>query len=112
MEAERRGITSDKVFEERSILRLEENLQIKRKSEMTDDERVRDFQRKLYRKAKQEKSFRFYVLYDKVRQAYFLREAYRRVKQNGGSAGIDKITITSGIKLHQQQRFKSIPAFI
>ncbi len=92
MEVERRGITSDKVFKGRSILRLEKNLQIKRKSEMTDDERVRDFQRKLYQKAKQEKDFRFYVLYDKVRQMYFLREAYRRVKQNGGSAGIDGIT--------------------
>jgi len=32
------------------------------------------------------------VLYDKIRIMYFLREAYRRVKQNRGSAGIDGIT--------------------
>jgi len=89
---ERRGIASDKVFEERSILGLMKSLQTKRKSEMTDNERVRDFQRKLYQKAKQDKEFRFYVLYDKIRIMYFLREAYRRVKQKGGSAGIDGIT--------------------
>ncbi len=56
---------------------------------MTDKEKVQDFQRKLYRKAKQDKSFRFYVLYDKVRQPHFLREAYRRCKANNGCAGID-----------------------
>ncbi len=57
----------------------------------TDAERVRDFQRKLYRKAKQEKDFRFYVLYDKVRLPYLLREAYRRCKANRGCAGVDGV---------------------
>ena len=57
MEAERRGIASDKIFEERSILGLEENLQTKRKSEMTDEERVRDFQRKLYSGFRQKYSY-------------------------------------------------------
>jgi len=56
------------------------NLQIKPKHQMTDAERVQDLQRKLYRKAKQDKKFRFYVLYDKVRLPHFLREAYRRSK--------------------------------
>ncbi len=37
------------------------NLQTKPKSQMTDRERVQDFQRKLYRKAKQDGNFRFYV---------------------------------------------------
>ena len=59
----------------------------KTKSQMSDTERVRDFQRKLYQKAKQEESFRFYVLYDKVRLPHFLRESYKRCKANGGSAG-------------------------
>lgn len=64
----------------------------KKRSEMSDDERVRDFQRKIYLKAKQEKKARFYVLYDKIRLKHFLREAYKRVKANKGAAGIDGMT--------------------
>lgn len=64
----------------------------RKKSDMTDDERVRDFQRKLYRKAKQEPDFRFYVLYDKIGHLHFLREAYRRVKANRGVPGMDGVT--------------------
>ncbi len=59
---------------------------------MSDSERIRDFQRKLYRKAKQEKGFRFYVLYDKVRSLRFLRESYKRVRANGGAPGVDNVT--------------------
>jgi len=74
---------------------IDKNLTNKRKSGKTDDERVRSFQRKLYSKAKQERKFRFYVLYDKVYLGYFLREAWRRVKSNGGVAGYDKVSISS-----------------
>jgi len=63
-----------------------------KRSEMSDEERVRDFQRKLYLKAKQEKAIRFYVLYDKIYLKHFLRESYKRVKANGGSSGVDGIT--------------------
>jgi len=83
------------IFEERRIFRLakESSPEGKRKkSEMTDDERVRDFQRKLYRKAKQEPEYRFYVLYDKIGHIHFLREAYRRVKANRGAPGVDGMT--------------------
>jgi len=83
------------IFEERRIFRLakESSPEGKRKkSEMTDDERVRDFQRKLYRKAKQEPEYRFYVLYDKIGHIHFLREAYRRVKTNRGAPGVDGMT--------------------
>lgn len=59
---------------------------------MTDAERVRDLQRKLYRKAKEEREYRFYVLYDKVCLPYVLRESYRRVKANHGSPGVDGMT--------------------
>ena len=92
---ERRGSAMKSTFKERRIFRLanESSPEGKRKkSEMTDDERVRDFQRKLYRKAKQEPDFRFYVLYDKIGHIHFLREAYRRVKANRGAPGIDGMT--------------------
>ncbi len=56
---------------------------------MSDKERVRDLQRKLYLKAKREKGFRFYVMYDKVRLPHFLREAYRRCRANRGKPGVD-----------------------
>lgn len=59
---------------------------------MSDKERVRDFQRKLYRKAKREANFRFYVLYDKVGLVYLLREAYKRVKAKGGAPGVDGLS--------------------
>ena len=52
---------------------------------------VRDFQRKLYRKAKQEPNFRFYSLYDKIYRLDFLLESYKRVKSSGGACGIDGI---------------------
>ena len=59
---------------------------------MSDVERVQDLQRKLYRKAKQDKDFRFYVLYDKVRLPHFLREAYRRCKAKNGCPGVDGVS--------------------
>ena len=64
------------------------------KSNFSDDERVRILQRKLYRKAKQESEFKFYILYDKISLPYFLRESYRRLKSNKGSAGIDGISFS------------------
>jgi RNA-directed DNA polymerase len=71
---------------------LSATLQKRQKSQRSDSERVRDFQRNLYQKAKREPSFRFYVLYDKIRLPQFLREAYKRVKANGGASGIDGVT--------------------
>ncbi len=89
---ERRGTAMKNIFKERSTFQLETNLQGNESVSKTDGERVRDFQRKLYRKAKQEPKFRFYILYDKVRLMHFLTEAYRRVKSNRGAPGIDGVT--------------------
>jgi len=74
---------------------LVEDLQMKPRTPRSDTERIRDFQRKLYLKAKQEKEFRFYVLYDKIREPRFLIEAYKRVKANNGSPGADGATFES-----------------
>jgi RNA-directed DNA polymerase len=55
-------------------------------------DKIRTFQRKLYLKAKAEPDFRFYLLYDKIYRADILQHAYRLVKANGGSAGVDGMT--------------------
>lgn len=62
---------------------------------LTTPENIRTLQRKLYRKAKQDPAFRFYALYDKVCRMDILSHAYRLVRANKGSAGIDGITFKS-----------------
>ena len=59
---------------------------------LTTPENIRTLQRKLYRKAKQDPAFRFYALYDKIYRADILSHAYKLVRANKGSAGIDGIT--------------------
>lgn len=56
-------------------------------------EKVRQLQRKLYRSAKENKRRRFHALYDKVWREDVLIQAWKRVKKNRGSAGIDKVTL-------------------
>jgi len=65
----------------------------KKKWEMSDAERVLSLQSKLYQKAKQDKGYNFYVLYDKVYQKHMMMVAWKAVKANQGSPGIDGISI-------------------
>ncbi len=58
-------------------------------------EKIRELQRKLYQKAKQEKEYRFYLLYDKVYQRNILSHAYRLVQANKGACGVDGVTFES-----------------
>jgi group II intron reverse transcriptase/maturase len=55
-------------------------------------ERISQFQRKLFLRAKQQPKLRFYSLYDKIYREDILEYAYHLVYANGGSAGIDGIT--------------------
>lgn len=61
------------------------------KRKLPASERVCLLQEKLYCKAKQERDYKFYILYDKLFIPYMLTEAYKSVKSNGGSPGLDKI---------------------
>jgi RNA-directed DNA polymerase len=54
--------------------------------------RIRDLQRALYLRAKQEPHFRAYALYDKVHRADVLAHAYALAKANGGAPGPDGVT--------------------
>lgn len=56
-------------------------------------DKVRQLQRKLYLSAKENRKRRFHALYDKVYRKDILIKAWKLVKANGGSGGIDKISI-------------------
>ena len=51
--------------------------------------KIRMLQRKLYRKAKEEPHYRFYLLYDKISREDVLAHAYALAKANGGAPGVD-----------------------
>jgi RNA-directed DNA polymerase len=56
-------------------------------------DKVQVLQRKLYVVAKKEPKRKFGVLYDKIHRMDVLERAWKEVRQNRGSAGMDKVTI-------------------
>ena len=56
-------------------------------------DKLRQFQRKLYLVAKRSRNRRFHALYDRIFRPDILRQAWEEVRRNGGSAGEDGVTI-------------------
>lgn len=73
---------------------------------LTTPDAIRTFQRKLYTKAKQEPAYRFYALYDKIYREDILSHAWRLVRSNGGSPGID------GVNFEAIERGEGVEGFL
>jgi RNA-directed DNA polymerase len=67
-------------------------------------EAIRRLQRKLYRKAKDEPAYRFYLLYDKVYREDILAHAYELAKANRGAPGVDGQTF-GGIEAQGREKW-------
>ncbi len=53
---------------------------------------LQDLQRRIYHKAKSDKTHRFWGIFVHITKVETLREAYRISKKNGGASGIDGLT--------------------
>lgn len=53
----------------------------------------RELQRKLYLTAKRNRNRRFHALYDRIFRPDILSQAWEEVRRNGGSAGVDGVSI-------------------
>ena len=67
-------------------------------------DKVRELQRTLYGCAKQSRTRRFHALYDRILRGDVLREAWKRVKQNKGAAGVDRQTLAD-IEQYGEEKF-------
>jgi RNA-directed DNA polymerase len=69
------------------------------------DVKARELWKTLYLCAKENPKRRFHALYDKVYRPDILAEAWRRVKANKGSGGVDKQTIEEIINQYGERNF-------
>ena len=71
-------------------------------------EKVRQLQNKLYLTAKKCSTRRFHALYDKVYRDDVMYEAWKRVKANKGSSGVDGIRIEDIEKMGIEKYLKEL----
>ena len=64
--------------------------------------KVRELQRALGAAAKQSSGRRFHALYDRVCRGDVLWEAWERVRENRGAAGVDRVTLVAVEEYGQQ----------
>src|SRR5882762_9079746 len=57
--------------------------------------KIRELQIKLYRKAKNEPGYRFYMLYDKIYRKDILAHAYEQARVNKGAPAVDNYVYES-----------------
>ena len=67
-------------------------------------DKARKLQRALYRAAKSQPQRRFTLLHDKVCDIDIIREAWKRVRSNGGAAGVDQESIKD-VEAYGEERF-------
>lgn len=60
---------------------------------ITPVDKTRELQRKLYLATKRSRNRRFHALYDRIFRPDVLWRAWEEVIRNGGSAGVDGVTI-------------------
>jgi len=65
---------------------------------------VRQLQGKLWAAAKQSPERRFHALYDRIHRGGVLWEAWERVRENRGAAGVDRITLAYVQEVYGVQR--------
>jgi RNA-directed DNA polymerase len=89
---------------------------------ITEQDKVRELQVKLYLAAKRSPSRRFHALWDRIHRRDVLQRAWAQVRENRGAAGVDRITIAqiedSGVEAFldeleaelRQERYRPQPA--
>jgi RNA-directed DNA polymerase len=71
-------------------------------------QKVSDLREKLGQKAKNEPKFRFYTLYGHLLRMDVLEEAWETVKRNGGTGGVDGVTIDAIIRGGKEEFLEGI----